>query len=166
MADSTVPVNILPCTFIQEPIYLARRNSKFSRMSRSLKIIYILVSLVTSQGFISSLLSSLTAWSLLEVENSLSPIMYLTNYILVRCKLRNVSLAGVTGFWGPGTALLNSIVLKVPMMYRRYFYFPKKRRCKKFSWRSFSTAMNAYPVFFVANCKKIHSNCTACITGA
>ena len=54
MADSTVPVTVVLCTLSQEPICLAKAY-------RFLAIPSILASLTSSQVFLMSFLSSLTA---------------------------------------------------------------------------------------------------------
>ena len=51
---------------------------------------------------------------------------------------------------------LTGIILRVPTRDVCDFDFPKKRRSKKVSQRSFSMPVNAYHVSLVTRCKNIH----------
>ena len=101
MADSHVPVTILPRTISQEPACSERRNRQRPIISRFLTIPSSLAPLTSSLVFLLSPLSSLTAWRWSTVENSLSPFTSLINPVLSRCEPRNLSSTGVTKFWRP-----------------------------------------------------------------
>ena len=166
MADSTVLVTVVPHMFRHESVCLAHTNRKHSKAYRFLKNPSSLVSLESYQVFLPSLISYLTAWRCLSVENSLYPSTYLINSVITYCKLSKFTLDEVTGFCSPRPDFLNFIALIVSTMVGRDFDFPKKRRGKKFFQRSFSTPANVYPVFFVTCYKNKHSDWIARTTAA
>ena len=79
--------------------------------------------------------------------NSLSPVMALINSMLARCKLQIFSSADVTRFCRPRSIFLTRTVRNLFAMGGKDYNLLKKRGGKKVSRRSFSTPVEAYPVF-------------------
>ena len=147
MADSIVPVTVVPCTVSQYPVFLAQSNMRQSKSSRLLTIPSNLDLLMSSQDFLTSLLSSLTAWRWSPVENYLSSFTSLINYEISRCELRNYSSSDVTGFWRPRPYILTRTLIKVPTMGGRDLDFPEKRQ-KKFLEKLLHSRKRISRVFF------------------
>ena len=162
MPYSTVPVTGIPREVIQETVFFVRSRILRLSLGRSCMVSANLISLDLSHTFNLSLQSYLTILSWSEVEKLLLPVTTLTNSKLARFELSMFSFNDVTGFWIPRPDLLTGIVLKVPMMGRRVFSFPKKRRDKEVLRRSFSTPAKANTVSFVTHFGNIYSYCIPC----
>ena len=98
----------------------------------SLTITFSLALLVSFQIFFKLRISSLRTIIQSAVENTISPVTAPISSLITRSKLRYFSLSGVTRSCRPRPDLLDGIVIKVPMMRGRYFYFPNKIQGKRF----------------------------------
>ena len=76
-------------------------------------------------------------WSALD--NAPPPITARTSSALPHWELKYSFCADVTRFRSPITSFFTGIVLRDPMMWERFFVFPKKRQGKFFSRIIFST---------------------------
>ena len=64
---------------------------------------------------------------MIGVGNFASPVTARINYVLAYCKLRYFLFTDSTGLRRPRPDFLTGIVIRVPTMGERYFFFPKKR---------------------------------------
>ena len=83
------------------------------------------------------------------VENSLSPVTSLINYVLARFKLRNFSSADITGgFGGPGRISLTASYLKFLRWVEDISILRRRGEEKRFPKESSSLLQMHIPCFF------------------
>ena len=132
MADSTVPVTVVPHAVIQETMFFrAEQNYAFDIRKLPQGFCQLnIVGLITQ--FPPSLQSYLTDLTWSAVEKLLFHVTTLTNSTLARCELSFFSYADTIGFSRPRSHFLTGIVLKVPAMGGRVSYFLIKGEARRF----------------------------------
>ena len=93
VASNNVPVTVVPRTFNQAPMFLARRIRQWSVPLRFVTVSLSLAPLTSCQFLFPSSLSSLSARSWSSLENMPSPVTSWINYVLERFKLRYMKQA-------------------------------------------------------------------------
>ena len=161
IAANTVPVIVVPRTFIQTPLFLVHSIRHWSDELRSATRSLSLALLTLSCIFCPSRHSSLGARGRLALENTPFPIAAQIKYMLVHCELRYFFFADVTVFRMPRPDFLAAVVLRAPTMGERDFGFLRKSQGKNFSRSILSTPANMSPVLFLMRFRNIHSNCIA-----
>ena len=133
VTKNTVPVTVVPFTFIRALVIFSGRIRRWSVELRSLSKPLSLASLMSSRFFYQSHIYSLSARRLSELEKDPTPNMCRISSTLARCKLRYFLFADITGFRRPNPDFLAGIILRDPSMGEMGFFFPDKIQGKKAS---------------------------------
>ena len=166
VAGNTVPVTVVPRTFIQAAVVLELMIGRRSVPMRYPTKPWSVTSSASSQFFCPSCISYLISRRWLALDNAPPPVTYQISSALDCWKLRYLSLADITGFRIPNPYLLTGIVLRTPTMGERDYAFTNKRRGKRVSWIILSTPANVSPISQVMRCRNIHSDWIVHITTA
>ena len=150
----------------QAPVFLARSIRRRSVPWRSFTKPLSVTSYMSSQFFSPSCIYSPRARRWLALESAPHPVTSLISSVLPRWELRYLSFSGVAGFSILNPDFFTVILLRAPTMGESGFFFTKKRRGKKVSWRIFSTTTNESPMSQIRCCINIHCDWIACPTRA
>ena len=146
VADNAVPVNIVPCTFIQAPAFLACRIRLRLVPRRYPTKPLSLESFASSKFFCLSRRSSLSArvWS--ELENPPLPFNYQIISALACWELGYFLFADVTGFRIPNPNLLTGVVLISSTIVESDFSFQRQYEAKSSPEYSFPLPQSPPPI--------------------